>query len=147
MRGPNRLTDSTSISDCLLVTFSGMNVGWNWDKQICQNSMSNLKTVTVSMLQINNPQILGAALRSLIIRATEENWVAMATWHTGIIHPWAKEALIWDLPASFPSQSPTISSAASGTEHYVLCWIREESDSYVYMLISHKFWCRKRIKI
>jgi len=71
--------------------------------------------------------------------------VATATWHTGFIRPWAKEALSWDFPASFPSQSLTISLPASGTQHYALCWIWEESDSYVYMQINHKFWCRMRI--
>ena len=101
--------------------------------------------MTRSTLHIDNTQILGAPLRSLIIRAREENSVATATWHTGFIHPWVTEALIWDFPASFPSQSSTISLTASGTQHYALCWIREESDSYVYMLIRYKFWCRMRI--
>jgi hypothetical protein len=97
------------------------------------------------MLYIDNPQITGAAPRSLIVRAMEENSVVTATWHTGFIHSWATEALIWDFPDSFPSQSPTTSLPASGTQNYALCCLRDESDSYAYMLISHKLVCRMRI--
>lgn len=103
--------------------------------------------MTRSTLHTDNPQILGATLRSLSVRAIDETSVATATWHRGFIHPWAKEALSWNFPASFPSQSSTISLPASGAQHYAHCRIRGESDSYVYMLIrpSHKCWCRMRI--
>jgi hypothetical protein len=51
------------------------------------------KKVTRRKIHTDDPQILGATVKSLIVSAKVRNLVATATWHPEFIDPWAKETL------------------------------------------------------